>query len=138
MLARTGREVREFEGRPWTGTGHDLDFILARDGIRYGIEVKNTLRYIPRAELLAKILMCNFWGIRPVFVCRMLPRDWIGEVQAAGGFSLILKWQLYPWSHADLAKKVKEQLGLSVDSPRRLAEGTMQRFLNWHNKLVNS
>src|SRR5260221_14385664 len=46
--------------------------------------------------------------IRPVFVCRMLPKSWIFELLRAGGFALILKYQLYPSTHRELAKRVKE------------------------------
>jgi hypothetical protein len=57
------------------------------------------------------------------------------EVQNdAGGFALILKYQLYPWTHKELAKKVAERLGLPVDAPRQLEEGTMLRFMRWHER----
>jgi hypothetical protein len=45
---------------------------------------------------------------------------------------LILKYQLQPWAHRQLAQQVHAELGLPVDSPRALAAGTMQRFVNWH------
>ncbi len=51
-----------------------------------------------------------------------------------GGFALILKYQLYPWTHRELAKRVNQALNLPVDAPRFLAEGTMNRFLKWHGK----
>lgn len=34
----------------------------------------------------------------------------------------------------ELAKKVASELGLLVDAPRALEDGTMQRFLNYHLK----
>lgn len=49
---------------------------------------------------------------------------------------MILKYQLYPWSHRQLATRVQKELGLPVDSPRALAEGTMARFLRWHEQTV--
>jgi hypothetical protein len=52
----------------------------------------------------------------------------------SGGFVLILQYQLYPWTHKELAKRVREDLNLPVDAPRFLAEGTMNRFLKWHSK----
>lgn len=33
---------------------------------------------------------------------------------------LVLKWQLYPWTHRELARRVQTELGLPVDSPRAL------------------
>lgn len=131
-----GREVRAFGDREWTESAHDLDFVFERDGQVYGVEVKNKLGYMDQKELRVKVRLCEHLGIRPVFVARMLPKSWIYEVKNAGGFVLVLRWQLYPWTHRDLARAVHEQLGLPVDSPRALQDGTMQRFLRWHEKNV--
>jgi hypothetical protein len=129
-----GRNTREYAGKVWTGTGHNLDFIFEKEGQAYGIEVKNTLGYMDYEEFQTKIRLCEFLGIRPVFAARMLPRTWINELIKAGGYGLIMKYQLYPWTHKELAKRVAGELGLPVDAPRALAEGTMRRFLEWHRK----
>jgi len=129
------RDTRSHGGRTWTQTDHDLDFVFERDERVYGVEVKNTLRYMDYAEFSTKIEMCRALGIRPVFAVRMLPKSWIHEVIGAGGFALILKHQLYPWAHRDLARRVKTELGLPVDAPRALEGGTMARFLRWHQGL---
>ncbi len=131
-----GRNTREFGERTWAETGHDLDFIFERDGRGYGVEVKNTLGYMDYEEFETKIRMCRFLGIRPVFAARMLPRSWMYELIEAGGYGMVLKYQLYPWTHKDLAKRVAKELGLPVDAPRALYEGTMHRFLDWHGKGV--
>lgn len=133
-----GHNTNEFRGKKWTRTNHDLDFIFERDARAYGVEVKNMLGYMEQDEFRIKIELCRELGIVPLFVARMLPRTWIEEVRRAGGFALILKWQLYPPTHKDLAKRVQTELGLPVDAPRALAEGTMARFVSWHvKKLVN-
>lgn len=129
-----GRSTREFAGKTWTETDHNLDFIFEKDGQAYGIEVKNTLGYMEYEEFQTKLRLCQFLGIRPVFVARMLPRTWMNELIIAGGFGLILKYQLYPWSHKELARRVAGELGLPVDAPRALNEGTMHRFMAWHRK----
>jgi hypothetical protein len=128
------RNTNEYQGKAWVETNHNLDFIFERDGEVYGIEVKNTLGYMDREEFLIKIRLCAWLGIKPVFVCRMLPRSWIYDLKNSGGFALILKYQLYPWTHKELARRVNEYLNLPVDAPRFLAEGTMNRFLKWHSK----
>lgn len=127
-----GRSSREHAGKVWTQTDHDLDFIFERDGIGYGVEVKNTLGYMDSKEFLLKIALSSCLGLRPVFVCRMLPKSWIFELQRKGGFALILKYQLYPWAHNELARRVARELRLPVDAPRALEDGTMKRFLKWH------
>jgi predicted RecB family endonuclease len=129
-----GRNTREYGGKTWVETDHNLDFIFAKDGLAYGVEVKNTLGYMDYDEFETKIRLCRFLGVRPVFVARMLPKSWMNELITAGGFGLLLKYQLYPLSHKDLARRVASELGLPVDSPRALRDGTMGRFVTWHEK----
>lgn len=129
-----GREVREYQGQVWQQTGHDLDFIFERDSVGYGVEVKNTLGYMQRSELDIKLAMCAELGVKPVLAARMLPKSWILDIIRAGGFALIMKYQLYPWAHRDLARRVHAELGLPVDSPRALRDGTMARFVGWHTR----
>lgn len=130
-----GRNTNKYGGQVWTQSDHELDFIFERDGRAYGVEVKNMLGYMDRTEFETKIRMCAKLGIRPVFAARMLPKSWINDLITEGGFALIMKYQLYPWAHRDLGRRVGTELGLPVDAPRRLAEGTMARFLRWHTRL---
>lgn len=129
-----GRNTRAFGGKMWTDTDHNLDFIFEKDNQAYGLEVKNTLGYMDYDEFQTKIPLCQSLGIRPVFIVRMLPRTWMNELITAGGFGLIMKYQLYPWSHKELARRVATELGLPVDAPRALNDGTMNRFMAWHRK----
>jgi len=77
----------------------------------------------------------RYLGVRPVIAARMLPKTWINDLIVAGGFALVFKYQLYPWSHRELARTVSRELGLPVDSPRSLSDGTIGRFLRWHEEL---
>jgi len=127
-----GRNVRSYRGRDWGETEHTLDRVFVRDGIPYGAEIKNTLKYIPRKELKVKMRMCEHLGLRPLFIVRMAARSYINEVRLKGGYTLVFKYQLYPFGQKAFADKVKEALRLPTDSPARIAEGTVQRFLKWH------
>lgn len=129
-----GRHARAFGARTWDKSAHDLDFIFERDSVAYGVEVKNTLGYMDYDELKVKVRMCSSLGIKPVFAARMLPKTWINEIVDSGGFALIMKYQLYPLAHRELARRVSSELGLPVDTPKALAEGTMERFVRWHEK----
>jgi hypothetical protein len=124
--------VRSWNGRTWSTTGHDLDRIFMRDGIFYGAEIKNRLGYIPQDEFITKLQMCRELNLTPLFIARMMPRTYIEDVRRAGGFSLIMKYQFYPVSHRALALRVRGELGLPVDCPVRLQDSTLQRFLKWH------
>ncbi|MCX5919049.1 MAG: hypothetical protein NTX30_20530 [Deltaproteobacteria bacterium] len=131
-----GRNIREYRGEVWRGTEQNLDFIFERDSIGYGVEVKNKLGYMDLKEFSEKTEISRFLGLCPVFIARMLPKTWIHELNMKGGFALILKYQLYPWTHRNLAKRVAEELSLPVDAPRAIAEATMERFLRWHFKRI--
>jgi hypothetical protein len=126
--------VREYRGREWTETKHDLDRVFERDGIVYGAEIKNTPEYIPRDEMRLKVRMCRELGLMPLFIVRMAPKSYIQEVREGGGFTLVFKYQLYPHGWEELARQVREELGLPVDCPRAIEQGTAGRFLKWHLK----
>lgn len=131
-----GRKVRAYGEREWDETAHDLDRVFVRDGIAYGTEIKNTLKYIPRDELMVKIRMCNHLGLRPLFVVRAAAKSYIHEVRLVGGFTLVFKYQLYPFGQKPFADEVRGALRLPVDSPARIADGTVQRFLSWHERTL--
>jgi len=130
----TGRNVKRYGEREWTKTGHDLDRVFEKDGIAYGTEVKNTLSYIEKNELEIKISMCRHLGLVPLFIVRMAPKSYVKLVDEVGGFTLIFKYQLYPFGRKSFADEVKARLGLPTDSPTRIAEGTVKRLLDWHQR----
>src|SRR5262249_42753623 len=113
---------------------HDLDRVFVRDGIPYGVEIKNTLDYIERQELELKIQLCQTLELRPLFIVRMAPASYIERVRLAGGFTLIFKNQLYPQGSEAFAVRIREELGLPVGCPAAIETGTIQRFLVWHQK----
>jgi predicted RecB family endonuclease len=82
-------KVKQVDARAWTDTNHDLDFLIVRDGVRYGVEVKNQLGYIDQTEFQIKLAMCVHFGIRPMFVTRAMPKNYIYAVMRSGGFSLL-------------------------------------------------
>lgn len=133
-----GRETNEFHNLRWQESEHNLDFIFSKDNINYRVEVKNMLGYMDYEELEIKVRMCDYLGIKPIFAVRMFPQTWINEIREFGGFSLIMKYQFYPISFKDLAKKVNEVLGFPIGTPKRLEQGTMDRVLKWHLNNVNS
>ena len=136
-FVRVGRESNEYNGIKWTETNHNMDFIFQKDGLTYGVEVKNTLPYIDKDEFNIKIQLCKHLGIIPVFAVRMMPTAWTKELIQEGGFALILKYQLYHPIQQDIVDNIKDHINLPVDTPRVLMEGTLQRFLSWHNKKVS-
>jgi hypothetical protein len=136
-MARTGfriiaSKVREVEGMRWTKSNHDLDRLIMRDGVRYGVEIKNQLGYIEQTEFQTKLEMCRHLLVRPMFIARMMPKNHNIQVIRAGGFVLLLKNQHYPLMADDLAKRVRDSLNLPALSISELPDTTLRRFENWH------
>jgi len=129
-----GQNTNEFHGKKWTETNHDLDFILERDGVVYGGEVKNTLSYIDEEELMIKLRMCDYLGVKPLFIMRGSPKSYNYEIWKWGGYAMIYEAQIYPFGQTELVKRIRDVLGLPVDCPRAIPEGIIDRFERWHNK----
>jgi hypothetical protein len=125
-----------WNGRTWGESNHNLDRIITRDGLAYGVEIKNTQNYIPRDELLLKIRLCRHLSLIPLFIMRFAPKAYMHEINQARGFGLLFEEQLYPWGHNTLLSEVRQRLGLKVHCPKDVKEGDMQRLLNWHLKRV--
>jgi len=117
-FALRAKTVRSWNRKDWRETGHNLDRIYERDGIAYGVEIKNTLKYISAEEIRIKISMCRFLGLRPVVIARSLPSHYIYQLDRAGGFGLIIGKQLYPFGHEALAQQVRERLGFKAECSR--------------------
>lgn len=111
-----GPSVRTFQGRTWGKTEHDLDWIFERDGIGWGVEIKNTWAYIDREEMKVKIELCGVLGVRPLFIMRWAPKSYVEFIRQAGGFGLLYETQLFPLGHGAAVEKLKELL-LPVSSP---------------------
>jgi hypothetical protein len=138
-FARTGfrilqQKVRAVERRQWEETNHDLDFLIERDGIRYGVEVKNQLGYIDMKEFQTKLKMCAYWDIRPMFITRQMPASYIHEVHQAGGYSLLTINQNYPLLADSLARNVRDTLNLPIAVIQRFPDTALTRFERWHER----
>lgn len=123
-----GESTATYRDARWSETGHNLDFIFEKDEIAYGIEVKNTLGYLDIEEFSTKVRICLHLGVRPVFAVRALPATWIGLLAKIGGYAMIMGYQFYPWTHKALATEIRKELLLPVDTPRKIEQGTMERF----------
>jgi hypothetical protein len=138
-LGRSGfraeaRNTNTWREKAWAETNHNLDRIVTRDGLAYGVEIKNTQNYISRIELQTKIRLCQHLGLTPLFIMRFAPKSYIYEVNQAGGFVLLFENQMYPMGHNTLLAEVREKLGLKTHSPNEVMDGDMRRLLNWHDR----
>ena len=128
------KKVRSNGGIKWTKTGHDLDFVFEKDGVAYGCEIKNTLGYIDKEELLIKLEMCEHLQLKPLFIMRWSPKTYNKMIIEKGGFALIFKSQIYEMSQKTLVERLKAELDLPVDCPKAIPDGIMERFARWHER----
>jgi hypothetical protein len=101
------KNAKSWYGRTWIETNHNLDRIITRDGVAYGVEIKNTQNYISRDELLLKIRICQHLGLTPLFIMRFAPKSYMYEIYSNGGFGLLFEEQIYPWGHSSLLNEVR-------------------------------
>jgi len=113
-LAVVARNGNSYSGNTWTTTGHDLDFVAERDGVAYGVEVKNTFAYIPDDELQTKLAMCQALGLRPLFIVRSRhSRQW--EIaRRAGGMLFTFKSKVFPPGMQPLVDRIWNEMRLPV------------------------
>lgn len=131
------KNTNEYNGKKWTKTDHNLDFIIEKDEIVYGCEVKNTFDYIDKKELDIKLEICEFLGIRPLFIMRYSPKSYNNEIINRGGYTMIFECQIYPFGQESLVKRIKESLNMPVDCPKSIPSGIIDRFIKWHNKQLS-
>jgi hypothetical protein len=130
------KDANSWNDRIWRETNHNPDRIITRDGLVYGVEIKNTQNYISREELRLKIRLCQYLNLIPLFIMRFAPKSYMYEIIQSGGFGLLFEEQIYPFGHTALLNEARKNLLLKVRSPRDVKEGDMQRLLNWHTKLA--
>lgn len=129
-----GENTNAFGGKKWVETEHDLDFVLSKDGVTYGFEVKNRLEYITRDELILKLRLCKFLGIRPVFIMRWSPKTYNNLIIEEGGYAWLFETQIYPPGLEELVGAMKEKLRLPVICSHSIPDGMVTRFENWHRR----
>ncbi len=127
-------KVKEYKGKKWVRTGHDLDFVFVRDGVAYGCEIKNTLGYIDKEELEIKLEMCSLFGIKPLFIMRYAPKTYNHMIYEQGGYAMIFETQIYELSQEKLVQTIKGVLGLPVVCSKAIPAGIIDRFERWHTK----
>jgi len=128
--------TNKFQGKKWTKTKHDLDLIISKDDINYGIEVKNRFEYIGREEFNIKMYdICSYLDLVPVIVTRMIPRFLINELYENGGFAIVFKRKAFPIGQKEKIKELWANTLLPVGSTDILTRKGKENFYNWHQSL---
>ena len=78
------------------------------------------------------------WGdsYQPLFIMRYAPKTYNYLIYINGGFVLLFETQIYELGQVELVNKIKTITGLPVINSKSIPDGIIDRFENWHNKLV--
>jgi hypothetical protein len=144
-----GEHTKEYGGKKWTTTDHNLDIIAKKKdtGFVIGVEVKNTLSIIEPSEIDTKIEICEHLGIIPVFAVRWI-KPYVDCIRRQGGFSWMFKTQIFPYGYdnftVELYQKLSElnkvnskgrQLEFPVKVRNDLPEKSVKKFNDWVNQV---
>ena len=130
------KETRYFGGKEWTRSKHDLDFIMSKDDVFYGVEIKNVLQYVNLAnELTTKLDMCKYLGLVPFFICRMLPIIWVRKIGAYGGVALLFKRWVFPPAERKLVEECAKEFNLPMSYWHALPETVVDRAVKLHDRI---
>ena len=103
----------------------NLDFAIKRDGIKYGVDIKNWMRYEKntRNEVDLKIVAAEQLKIVPFIIPRYIDRQWVNKIiYEKNGVVCEYKQLIFPSSQRSLAEDAKKYLGypiVATDTPPR-------------------
>jgi hypothetical protein len=131
-----GRHTNEYKGRQWQESNHDLDFIIERDGMAYGVEIKNTLPYMEREEFDMKVRICEHLGIIPLWILRNAPGAQFERIKAVNGFILKFKSWMFPLGQEPLAREIWDSMRLPVAIWEEVPKKLESIFLRQHSQRI--
>lgn len=126
------RNTNTFGGRTWSKSDKDLDFIIERDGINYGVEIKNTFDYMPHEEFREKLEICQFLGLLPVFPLRCPSPQQYELMKGDGGLALKFKSRIFPPGNQKLVTEIWNHFRLPVTIWESILPPIEHIFLNYH------
>lgn len=133
-----GRDVSEYNGRRIAGeVGKEpgnLDFVVERDGVTYGVDVKNWIRYEAdtREEVRRKVRFALELKTQPFIITRYLDQDAIyTDINGKGGIVYRYVRLLVPAIFEFLAARARDLLGYPVLATDKFPEYSVK----WLEKL---
>jgi len=124
---RSRQDVREFEGRV-ASVNNTIDFIVEKNGVRFGVEVKNDLEY-PK-DLDKKFQVSVELGVIPVFVVRQVTPTCYKNIRNAGGLVKIYETSIYAAAYSDVVNECIEELGYPLIALDGITRKTKQHLEN--------
>lgn len=112
-------DTNEFKGRK-ASIGGDIDFIAKKDGIFFGVEVKNSLEY-PN-DLGKKVQIAIELGTLPVMIVRRVTWEVYQNLKKYGVLTKIYETSIFPQTYEQVIVQCKETLGLPVIALDKITE----------------
>lgn len=129
------RNTREYQGIVWTKTGHDLDFIIEKDGIAYGVEVKNKFPYVDDDLYDTKLDICMHLRLKPLFFFRMASYLQIKKAKKQGGRVIVFKSKIFPPGNEQLVNEIWNKMRLPVSIWRDVPQPITRSLITYHEKV---
>ena len=128
-----GRNINTFRGKAWSKSDKNLDFIIEKDEISYGVEIKNTFDYMPQDEFEEKLEMCEFLGLLPLFPLRCPSELQYAQMKDCGGLALKFKTRIFPPDFQGLVTDIWNNFRLPVNIWEEIRPPIEAVFLNYHH-----
>lgn len=129
-----GRNANTFQTKAWHKSSKNLDFIIEKDGVNYGVEVKNTFDYMPQDEFEEKIEMCQFLGLIPLFPLRCPSEQQFEQMKGCGGLALKFKTRIFSPGFQKLVTDIWNHFRLPVFIWDVIPRPVENNFINFHNR----
>ena len=126
------RHTNAFEGKTWTKSSRNLDFIIQKDGINYGVEVKNRFDYMEQDEFEEKLELCQYLGLLPMFPIRCPSDQQYAQMQTCNGLALKFKTRIFPPGFQNLVTDIWNNFRLPVNIWEEIKTPVENIFLNYH------
>lgn len=123
--------TNEFEGKTASISG-DVDFIAEKDGLKFGVEIKNGFSYSTTVEIKDKFRVAAELGVIPFFVVRRLPygaRKWITD---NGGLILPYNDSIYPFDCESKTRDCMNHLGFPIIMLKDIDDRFRNKLLEIH------
>lgn len=124
------KNANEFNGKKWNKSNHNLDLIVSKDGLFYGVEVKNRFEYIKTDEFEIKMFkICSHLNLIPILIVRMIPKKFYMSLTRKGGFAFIFKRKVFPFGQKIAVKNLYKNTLLPVGVDDKLSEKKEKKFV---------
>jgi hypothetical protein len=137
------RDASEYKGRKVTAVSGkeppNLDFILERDKVTYGADVKNWIRFEAgtRNEVISKVNLALQLKIVPFIVARYVDKSTIyNAIIMKGGICYPYRTLIFSPDFDSLARKANQLLGYPVLALDRLPTYKLERIESLHKIIV--